>query len=39
MFIQDAADATIILTRVIISDLLWFWQERVASNAVENYWH
>jgi Mg2+-importing ATPase len=39
IFIQDAADATIILTSVIISDLLGFWQERGASNAVKNYWH
>jgi Mg2+-importing ATPase len=39
IFFQDAADATIILTSVIISDLLGFWQERGASNAVENYWH
>jgi hypothetical protein len=39
MFIQDAADATIILTSVIISDLLGFRQERGASNALENYWH
>jgi Mg2+-importing ATPase len=39
IFIQDAADATIILTSVIISDLLGLWQERGASNPVENYWH
>jgi Mg2+-importing ATPase len=38
IFLQDAADATIILTSVIISDLLGVWQERGASNAVENYW-
>jgi Mg2+-importing ATPase len=39
IFLQDAADATLILTSVIISNLLGFWQERGASNAVENYWH
>jgi len=39
IFLQDAPDATIILTSVIISDLLGFWQQRGASNAVENYWH
>lgn len=39
MFIQEVAEATIILTSVIISDLLGFWQERGASIALENYWH
>jgi Mg2+-importing ATPase len=39
IFLQDAADATFILTSVIISDLLGLWQERGASNAAENYWH
>jgi len=35
IFLQDAADAMIILTIVLISGLLGFWQERGASNAVE----
>ncbi len=35
IFLQDAADATIILVIVLISGLLGFWQERGASNAVE----
>jgi Mg2+-importing ATPase len=35
IFLQDAADATIILTSVIISDLLGFWQEGRASNTAE----
>lgn len=35
IFLQDAADAIIILTIVLISGLLGFWQERGASNAVE----
>jgi Mg2+-importing ATPase len=35
MFLQDAADAIIILTIVLISGLLGFWQERGASDAVE----
>ena len=35
IFLKDAADAIIILTIVIISGLLGFWQERGASNAVE----
>jgi Mg2+-importing ATPase len=39
IFIQEAADATIILMSVIISDLLGFWQERGTWNALENYWH
>ncbi len=33
--LQDRLDATIILTIVLISGLLGFWQERGASNAVE----
>ena len=35
IFLQDALDAIIILTIVLISGLLGFWQERGASNAVE----
>jgi Mg2+-importing ATPase len=35
IFVQDAADAIIILTIVLISELLGFWQEQGASNAVE----
>ena len=35
IFLQDTADAMIILTIVLISGLLGFWQERGASNAVE----
>ncbi|HEY9640192.1 MAG TPA: magnesium-translocating P-type ATPase [Coleofasciculaceae cyanobacterium] len=35
MFLQDAADAILILAIVLISGLLGFWQERGASNAVE----
>jgi P-type Mg2+ transporter len=35
IFLKDAADAIIILTIVLISGLLGFWQERGASNAVE----
>ncbi|BAU15758.1 magnesium-transporting ATPase, E1-E2 family (plasmid) [Leptolyngbya sp. NIES-3755] len=35
IFLQDAADAILILTIVLISGLLGFWQERGASNAVE----
>ena len=35
IFLQDAADAIIILAIVLISGLLGFWQERGASNAVE----
>ena len=35
IFVQDAADAIIILMIVLISGLLGFWQERGASNAVE----
>jgi P-type Mg2+ transporter len=35
IFLQDAADAIIILTIVLISGLLGFWQERGASDAVE----
>lgn len=35
IFVQDAADAIIILIIVLISGLLGFWQERGASNAVE----
>lgn len=35
IFLQDTADAIIILTIVLISGLLGFWQERGASNAVE----
>jgi P-type Mg2+ transporter len=35
IFLKDAADAILILTIVIISGLLGFWQERGASNAVE----
>jgi P-type Mg2+ transporter len=34
IFLRDAIDATIILTIVLISGLLGFWQERGASNAV-----
>ncbi|WP_257236366.1 cation-transporting P-type ATPase, partial [Nostoc sp. 'Peltigera malacea cyanobiont' DB3992] len=37
IFLKDAADAIIILTIVLISGLLGFWQEQGASNAVENY--
>lgn len=35
IFLQDRLDAIIILTIVLISGLLGFWQERGASNAVE----
>ncbi|MEG4574611.1 magnesium-translocating P-type ATPase [Microcoleus sp. N3A4] len=35
IFVQDAASAIIILTIVLISGLLGFWQEKGASNAVE----
>ncbi|OYD90850.1 magnesium-translocating P-type ATPase [Nostoc sp. 'Peltigera membranacea cyanobiont' 210A] len=35
IFLKDAADAIIILTIVLISGLLGFWQEQGASNAVE----
>jgi P-type Mg2+ transporter len=35
IFLNDRTDAIIILTIVIISGLLGFWQERGASNAVE----
>ncbi|MCP2727382.1 magnesium-translocating P-type ATPase [Limnofasciculus baicalensis] len=35
IFLKDAADAIIILTIVLISGLLGFWQERGASNAVD----
>ncbi|HEY9599347.1 MAG TPA: magnesium-translocating P-type ATPase [Cyanophyceae cyanobacterium] len=35
IFLQDAADAIIILTIVLSSGLLGFWQEQGASNAVE----
>ena len=35
IFLQDTLDAIIILTIVLISGLLGFWQERGASNAVE----
>ncbi|MEG3862357.1 magnesium-translocating P-type ATPase [Microcoleus sp. herbarium12] len=35
IFLKDALDAIIILTIVLISGLLGFWQERGASNAVE----
>ena len=35
IFLQDAADAMIILAIILISGLLGFWQERGASNAVE----
>ncbi|MEG4961550.1 MULTISPECIES: cation-transporting P-type ATPase [unclassified Microcoleus] len=38
IFLQEAASARLILTSVIISELLGFWQERGAWNAVENYW-
>ena len=34
-FLQNAAATTIILTVVLISGLLGFWQEQEASNAVE----
>jgi P-type Mg2+ transporter len=34
IFLKDAVDAIIILTIVLISGLLGFWQERGASNAV-----
>jgi P-type Mg2+ transporter len=34
-FLRDPVDATIILSIVMISGLLGFWQERGASNAVE----
>jgi len=34
-FLQNATAATIILTVVLISGLLGFWQEQGASNAVE----
>jgi Mg2+-importing ATPase len=34
-FLHDAVDASIILSIVLISGLLGFWQERSASNAVE----
>jgi P-type Mg2+ transporter len=35
IFVQDAASAIIILTIVLISGLLGFWQEQGGSNAVE----
>lgn len=35
IFVQDAASAIIILTIVLISGLLGFWQEKGALNAVE----
>lgn len=35
IFLKDTLDAIIILTIVLISGLLGFWQERGASNAVE----
>ncbi|MGE5819066.1 MAG: magnesium-translocating P-type ATPase [Deltaproteobacteria bacterium] len=35
LFLSDAADAFIILTIVLVSGLLGFWQERGATNAVE----
>jgi len=35
IFLKDAADAILILTIVLISGLLGFWQEQGASNAVE----
>ncbi|WP_239651473.1 magnesium-translocating P-type ATPase [Neosynechococcus sphagnicola] len=35
IYLQDAADAMIILTIVFISGILGFWQEQGASNAVE----
>ena len=35
IFVQDVASALIILTIVLISGLLGFWQEKGASNAVE----
>ncbi len=35
IFLNDAADAVIILAIILISGLLGFWQERGASNAVE----
>ena len=35
LFLHDPVDASIILTIVIISGLLGFWQEHSASNAVE----
>jgi len=35
IFLQDAADAIIILTIVLLSGLLGFWQERGATDAVE----
>src|SRR4028118_1852372 len=35
IFLQNAAAATTILTVVLISGLLGFWQEQGASNAVE----
>ena len=35
IFLQDAADAVIILIIVFISGLLGFWQEKSASNAAE----
>ena len=34
-FLHDSVDATIILSIVLISGLLGFWQERGASNAIE----
>jgi Mg2+-importing ATPase len=34
-FLQEATPATIILTIVLISGLLEFWQEQGASNGVE----
>ena len=35
IFLQDTLDAIIILTIILISGLLGFWQERGASNAVD----
>jgi Mg2+-importing ATPase len=35
LFLRDPADACIILTIVLVSGLLGFWQERSATNAVE----
>ena len=39
-FLRDPADAIIILSIVLVSGLLGFWQERGASNAVQkgNVW-
>ena len=38
LFLQDPVDALIILTIVLVSGLLGFWQERGAPTRSKNYW-